>query len=275
MEKRVLGRGLDALIPKKSVSLMSNEYTYLPVTQIVSGVFQPRKEIRQNELEDLMNSIREKGIIQPIVVRKVSDQQFEVVAGGRRYQSAKLLGLKEIPVVIRDLSDQDTLIFAIVENLQRENLNPIDEAEAFKKLIDQFSFALDDIARFVGKDKTTVANALRLLKLPRKIIDAVRDGVISRSQARTILAVTDLKAQEELFNQIVIQKISVREVELSVQRIKKNKGKQDPFVKEVEDKLQQNLGTKVRVFNKKSNRGRIVIEYYSLDDLEKIVRRLS
>ncbi|UCC95047.1 MAG: ParB/RepB/Spo0J family partition protein [Candidatus Omnitrophota bacterium] len=273
MEKRVLGKGLDILIPKKPASLYPKEFTYLPLAKIKPGSYQPRQDIDPKELEELSRSIKEKGFIQPIVVRRVGDD-YEIVAGGRRYQSAKLLGLKEIPTIIKELDDKDALIYAIIENLQRKDLNPVEEAEALKRLMDEFAFNLEDVARFVGKDKSTIANALRLLKLPAQIKQALRKGVITRTQARTILGVEKREDQENLFRTIIKESLSVREIEKRARKLAKKKRNLDPFVVEAEEQMQKILGTKVRIFNKRNNRGRIVIEYYNLDDLERIAERL-
>ncbi|MCM8831289.1 MAG: ParB/RepB/Spo0J family partition protein [Candidatus Omnitrophica bacterium] len=274
MERKVLGKGLDALIPKNLQLTQAKEFTYLKISQLKEGKFQPRKEINQKEIEELASSIKEKGFIQPIVVRKI-DQDYEIVAGGRRYLAAKLLGLKEVPVIIKDLDDKDALVFAIVENLQRKDLNPLEEAQAFKRLIDEFKFTLDDLSKFISKDKTTISNTLRLLQLPQEIKDALKNGIISRSHARTLLAVEDPSTQYQLFYQILNSGLSVREIEKRVKIVSKKKKQFNPFVQEIEEKLQKIFGTKVRIFNKKNNKGRIIIEYYNLNDLERIVRRLT
>lgn len=275
-ERNALGKGLEALIPKKNNIIAKKEFAYLPVDKIQPGKYQPRQQIDIRELKDLAQSIKEKGIIQPIVVREIREGQYEIIAGGRRFEAVKSLGIKEIPTIIKELDDKDTLTWAIVENLQRVDLNPIEEAEAFKRLSDEFKFSLDDIAQFVGKDKTTVSNILRLLKLPPNIQEAVRKGIVSRSQARTILAVEDKEEQEKLFHQILTGGLTVRDIEKSVKAIsKKGSDSHDPFAKDLEDKIQRILGTKVRIFNKKNNSGKIVIEYYNLEDLERITGRIK
>lgn len=275
MEKKVLGKGLDVLIPKKAISEIAKDFVHLPINKISPGRYQPRKEMDVKELGELANSIKEKGLIQPIVVRRKGEDSYEIVAGGRRYQAAKSLGLNEIPTIIKELDDKNTLIYAIVENLQRQDLNPIDEAESFQQLIGQFGFTLEDIARVVGKDKTTIANTLRLQRLLPDIKEAVRKGIITRSQARTILGMETEEEQRRLFREILKDGLSVREIETRVQRASKKRKNIDPFVLEVEEKLQKTLGTKVRVFHKRNNRGRIVIEYYGLEDLERIIKRLG
>jgi len=274
MERKVLGKGLDALIPKKANYVLSREFIHLPISKIKPTLFQPRKLIDPEELKELAQSIKEKGFIQPIVVRKKGADSYEVVVGERRYQAANSLGLKEIPTIIKDVDDKEAFILAIVENLQRKDLNPIEEANAFKRLIDEYSFSLDDIAKFVGKDKTTVANSLRLLKLPLKIKRALEEGTISRTQARTILGVENPKKQEKLFQQILNEGLSVREIEKKVRATSRRNHPQDPFALEVEERLQKSLGTKVKIFNRHNNCGRIVIEYYTLKDLERIIKKI-
>jgi len=275
MERKVLGKGLEALIPKKTTAVLPREFTYLALDKIRPAKNQPRQEINSKELEELAQSIKEKGFIQPIVVRPSgsSPDNYEVVAGERRYQASKSLGLKEIPTIIKDLNDKDAFVLAIIENLQRKDLNPIEEAQAFKRLIDELKFTLEDIAQFVGKDKSTVVNTLRLLKLPEKIRKALQEGLISRTQARTILSAERLEAQEKLFYQILQEGLSVREIEKKARAVSRKKKTIDPFVLEIEERLQKILGTKAKIYHKRSNRGKIIIEYYTLDDLERIIKK--
>ncbi len=274
MGKKVLGKGLDALIPKKTAALLPKEFIHLPLDKIKPAKRQPRQEVGEKELWELAQSIKEKGLIQPIVVRKLEDGVYEVVAGERRYQAAKSLGLKELPTIVKDLDEKDSFIVAIIENLQRKDLNPIEEAQAFKRLMEEFNFSLEDIGQFVGKDKTTIANTLRLLRLPEKVKQALREGIISRSQARTILAVDAPAAQDRLFHQILKGGLSVRDIEKKARTTSKKKRKTDLFVVEVEQRLQKSLGTKVKISNKRNNCGRIVIEYYNLKDLERIIGKI-
>ena len=275
MERKVLGKGLDALIPKKTAAMLPKEFTYLPLDTIQPAQNQPRQEIDKKELEGLAQSIKEKGFIQPIVVRKIEGGGHEVVAGERRYQAAKSLGLKELPTIVKDLNEKDAFILAIIENLQRQDLNPIEEAHALRRLIEEFEFSLEDIAQFVGKDKTTVVNTLRLLKLPENIQQALKDGIITRTQARTILTAEKVSDQEKLFRQILKEGLSVRDIEKKARLSSSRKKKIDPFILEVEEKLQKKLGTKVKIYNKRNNRGRIVVEYYTLKDLERIIGRVK
>lgn len=278
MEKKVLGKGLEALIPRKAVSApsaeMPKEFVYLALDKIKTGAYQPRRHMDEKELRELGQSIKEKGFIQPIVVRKSGDF-FEVVAGGRRFEAARANGFERIPVMIKDIDDRDTLTLAIVENLQRSDLNPLDEALAFKRLMEEFEFTLDALARLVSKDKSTVANTLRLLKLAPDIQEALRKGLLSRSQARSILAAESAIEQRKLFEEILRGGMSVRDIEAKTQGTTKRKKTVDPFVAEAENEIQKKLGTKVRIINGKHNRGKIVIEYHSLDDFDRIVNRLK
>ena len=275
MERKVLGRGLDTLIPKKTAAMLPREFMRLSLSKIRAAKKQPRQRVSDKELEELIQSIKEKGFIQPIVVRSIAGGEYEVVAGERRYQAAKSLGLKEIPTIIKEIDEKEAFIIAIVENLQRQDLNPIEEAQAFRRLINEFKFSLENVAKFVSKDKTTVVNTLRLLKLPDNIKDALQKGIITRTQARTILGVEKIQAQEKLFHQILKEGLSVREIEKKVRLASPKKKVIDPFILEVEERLQKILGTKVKIFNKRNNRGRIVMEYYTLEDLERIIKRVK
>ena len=275
MERKVLGKGLEALIPRKKEE-KEEGFVSLSVEKIEPSPFQPRQEIDPQELEDLKTSIREKGIIQPIIVRKVGEK-FEIVAGGRRFQAAKSLGIKELPAIIREVSDKESLVLALVENLQRKNLNPIEEALAFKRLNEEFALTYEEIARFIGKDKTSISNTIRLLKLPQEIQEAVKKNIITFTQARAILGLEKEEEQKALFYKIIKEGFSVREIEVKVRRSlpKKKKRVIDPFVEEVEEKLRKSLGTKVKVLHKKNNQGKIIIQYHNLTDLQRIVEKLS
>lgn len=276
MEKKVLGKGLEALIPKKLTMDRGQEveYTFMDIQKIVPGKYQPREGIDKEELEELKKSIEQKGVLQPIIVRPIKGQSlFEIVAGNRRYEASKLLGKKEVPVIIKDLDDKETLLYAIVENLQRKDLNPIEEALSFKRLIDEFNFSLEDIAVHIGKDKSFVANMLRLLKLPEEIQNYLKKGEITYTQARTILSIENEELQKKFLEEILCHKLSVREIETKVRIFKKRGSLQDPFLSDIQERAQKRLGTKVRIYMKKGNKGKIVIEFYSLEDLERIIGR--
>ena len=275
MGKKVLGRGLEALIPKSAQGQKAQkEFVYLPMDSIREGKYQPRQHIDTGSVRELSKSIKEKGFIQPIVVRKLEDG-FEIVAGARRFQAAKLLGIKEIPTIIKNLNDKDTFMLAIMENLQRKNLNPLEEALAFKRLMDEFNLTLEGVGKALGKDKSSIANTLRLLKLPGEIQEALRKGIIARTQARTILGLATEKEQIDIFHQILKKGLSVRDLEKHVKKVSlKARKSLDPFVVDMEEKFQKALGTKVRIMNKKGNKGKIIIEYYSAGDLERIAKKI-
>lgn len=275
MEKRVLGRGLEALIPKNLQTIVPQEFVYLQLDKIQPANKQPRQEIDKDELKELTQSIKEKGIIQPIVVRKANEGKYEIVAGERRFRAAKTLNLNKIPAVVKDIDDKEAFVLAIIENLQRTDLNPLEEAQAFRKLAEEFAFSLEAIARFTGKNKTTVSNALRLLKLPDNIQQALKVGQITRTQARAILSAGKIQEQQKLFHQLLKDGLSVREIEKKARLVSPKKRKADSFVAEVEEELQQVLGTKVKIFNCRNNRGRIVVEYYTVEDLERIIKKIK
>ena len=276
MERKVLGKGLEALIPKKIEQRNSdNEFDNLPLLKIKLGKYQPRQKIEPAELKELSQSIKEKGFIQPIVVRKAEEGNFEVVAGARRFQVANLLGLSEIPALIKELDDKETFMIAIAENLQRKDLNPLEEALAFKRLMEEFGLSYEEIGNFLGKDKTSVINTVRLLKLPGDIRDALSRRLLTSTQARTILALENENDQRKLFGQILKEGLSVREIERRVRKSSpRARRPQDPFVNDIEEKFQRAIGTKVRINNRKNNCGKIIIEYYSLGDLERIIKHI-
>ena len=207
-----------------------------------------------------------------MIVRKKGDY-FEIVAGSRRYYASKSLGLNKLPVVIRDLNDQDALIFSVIENLQRQDLNPIEEAQSFKRLTEEFGLSVEEISRLLGKDRTTIVNLSRLLKLPEVIQEALRDGKITASQGRTLLALESEKEQLSLFERLLKEKVSVRRLEEVVRRKKANRKAVEPYLKAAQDNLQKTLGRKIRIISQ-GKRGKVVIEYYSQEDLENLIRAL-
>jgi len=274
MERRALGKGLDALIPQKTAVVEEKELNYIPVSKIKPSLYQPRLKMDNKELEELKASIKEQGLIQPILVRKAGEE-YEVVAGHRRFHASKSLGMKELPAIVKDLTDQETFLYALVENIQRKDLNPIEEAQAYKRFYEEFGLTYEAIAGMVGKDKTSVSNTLRLLRLPPEIQDALKQDLITRTQARTILGLDGHKQQKELFYKILKDGLTVREIEEKVRKVSVRKKKKCPFTAETEEKIKKSLGTKVRIFNKKNNSGKIVIEYYNLNDLERLTRKLT
>ena len=279
MENRALGKGLSALIPDK-VNKGAGEVTFLKTELIQDNPFQPRTHYDENKLAELKASIKEKGILVPILVR-LKDGKHEVVAGERRLKAARSLNVPEIPAIIREVSDQEALVLALVENIQREELNPIEEAEAYKKLIEEFRYTQDMVAESVGKDRSTITNLLRLLKLPAEIQQSVYGGELSVGHARALLSVESPGEQKRLFDLAIKKGLSVRELEElvrtggkdSARRAKTQKAR-DHEVAALEEQLQNVLGTKVSIQARKK-KGKIVIEYYSLDDLDRIIAKIK
>jgi len=295
MEKKALGKGLAALLGEKqaekyqkAVPLFSDagsvknkgDVLYLEINKIKAGKFQPREDFDDQKLQELISSIKEKGVLQPILVRK-SESGFEIIAGERRFRAAKSLALDKITAIIKDVKDDDALIISLMENIQREGLNPIEEAHAFQQLIDKFNFIQDNIAKALGKDKATISNILRLLKLPSDIQRHIAKGQISLGHAKVILATDDAQKQRKLCQMIISNSLSVRELENLVntslpQRKRKAATAKttDPYVLEFERSLQLALGTKVRIVAHKK-RGKILIDYYSPQDLERIINLIK
>ncbi|MFH1782019.1 MAG: ParB/RepB/Spo0J family partition protein [Candidatus Omnitrophota bacterium] len=285
MEKRVLGRGLGALIPDKASQSQSKildssiiqGIANIPIDKINANKYQPREGFDKQSLEDLAASIREKGVIQPVLVR-AKGSEYELIAGERRYRAAKSLNLTHIPAIIKDVSDLDSFELAIIENVQRENLNPIDQAKAYKRLIDEFNLTQEKIADTIGKDRATVANIVRLLKLPQKIQENVSRGTISMGHAKAILGLQDPQEQMRLFTKLVKNDLSVRDTERYAKNIstgqKKTIKEKDPNLTSLEEELRNALGTKVKIIRSKKG-GKIEIEFYSDNDLEKIITLLK
>ena len=277
MENRALGKGLSALIPEKVETAKAEGVSYLKTELIKDNSLQPRTNYNDEKLNELKASIKEKGVLQPILVRE-KNGYYEVVAGERRLRAARALNLAEVPVIIKSVTDQEALVLALVENIQRQELNPIEEAEAFRKLIEDFQFTQDSVAHSVGKDRSTISNALRLLKLPNDMLKSVYDSHLSVGHARALLAVESPTERKRLFDLVLKKGLSVRELENLVQarnksgaRRDKQKAVKDHEIVSLEEDLQRTLGTKVRIISK-AKRGNIVIDYYSTDDLDRILR---
>ena len=285
MEKRGLGRGLGALIPEREIeehsqgSIPKEHIRYLPVEQIKPNPYQPRENFDSQSLEELVASIKEKGIIQPIIVRH-SASGYELIAGERRWRAAKSLNLKEIPVIVRQAKDEESLELALIENIQRQNLSPIEEAHAYKHLMEQFGFTQEKIAQTVGKARASVANTLRLLKLPLEIQEMLKKGQLSFGHGKVLLELEDVQKQLALSRQIVSKSLSVRELEnLVFQHHKARPAKvvsetrKLPHLKAIEEELRQILGTKVKIASG-PKRGTMHIEFYSQEDLERIYNQI-
>jgi len=273
MEKKALGRGLAALIPETGIAKTDN-IVYLRITEIKPSKYQPRESFDPQKQAELAASIKEKGVVQPILVRRSQDG-YELIAGERRVRAVKSLAIEKIPAIIKECSDQDVLEIALIENIQREQLNPIEEAHAYKRLIDEFEFTQEKIAQVVGKDRSSVANSLRLLGLPEKIQELLASGKISTGHAKLILSLENANERNILCDNILRRLLSVREAENLLFKLKqkpttKIKSAKDNNVIIIEEELQKILGTKINIDHKKK-RGKIVIEYYSAQDLERIL----
>jgi ParB family transcriptional regulator, chromosome partitioning protein len=285
VSKRALGKGIDALF-QTTVSETEEHpgLASVPLARVLPNPNQPRKEFNEDALNELAASIRENGIIQPIIVEEQSDGMYMIVDGERRYRAARLAGLEEIPIIIRRFTEEEKLEIALIENIQREDLTPIEEAKAYKNLIDTSALSQEELATKIGKNRSTVANSLRLLKLPEDMQTAINNRELTAGHARAILAVVNPADQRIMFNRIMSQGLSVREAEdLSAdlnKGIRSTAGKPDkvpkqkqPELSEIEQKLINRLGTKVTVRGT-GRKGSIEISYFSMDDLERVVELL-
>lgn len=291
VKKNGLGKGLDSLIPanksvksssssassteKKEDDLKTGE-TLLNINMVEPNRKQPRKNFEEDALDELAESIKQHGILQPLLVRKNKDY-YEIIAGERRWRAAKRAKLKEVPVIVKDYTEQEIVEIGLIENIQRENLNPIEEAMAFKKLLTEFHLKQDEVAERVSKSRTAVTNSMRLLKLNEKVQQMIVDDMITTGHARALLAIEDQEQQYVLANKIFDEKLSVRETEKLIKSLKapkKEKAKRevenDFIYRDLEEKMKSVMGTKVHVNQKRNGKGKIEIEYYSQDDLERI-----
>ncbi|MCC6542942.1 MAG: ParB/RepB/Spo0J family partition protein [Nitrospirae bacterium] len=279
-KKMALGRGLGTLIPGAAATTGAKDnresISELELTRIIPNKYQPRQFFEDTALSELADSIREHGVIQPIIVRHITDGAYELVAGERRWRAAQIAGLSKIPVVIKDLSNEKSLEIALIENLQRENLNPVESAQGYRRLTEEFGLTQEEIAARVGKERSTVTNYLRLLTLPVKIQEYLSRSVITTGHAKAILSFTNRNDQLRFADYIVKKGSSVRETELLAKRWGISKGKKkvvepkDVAIRDVELRLQRMLGTKVTIQEEKKG-GKIVVEYYSVDDLTRIL----
>ena len=276
---RRLGRGLADIIETtpQSSSTGPSSFVLLRTDQIRPGRFQPRATIHESALEELKASIKRSGVIEPIVVRPLAHGTYEVVAGERRLRATQALGIQEIPSIIKTLSDKEALEHSLVENIQRENLNPMEEAKGYERLLDEFGYTQEDIASAVGKDRATIANVLRLLALPEEIQHGLRDAAISAGHAKALLSIEDRARQLELYRKASGGKLSVRQTEAIAGTLatrRRRVRRVDPQLRQLEDALRQSLSTKVSVFARKTG-GRIVIEFFSQDDLTRLLQALK
>ncbi len=276
--RKVLGRGLEALIPGPAVAepQPGEKVTEVSIDVIEANPFQPRRNFDDTRLKELADSIRNDGVLQPVVVRR-KGAHFELIMGERRLQAARLAGMPSIPVVVRDVKDADALRLAIVENIQRENLNAIEEAQAYRRLISEFGISQGDVATMVGKDRSSVANTLRLLNLPEEVQKMVEAEAITGGHARALLTLPTQKEQTALAHRIVQHNLSVRQVEAEVGLVRRRKEsmgrppKEKPaHLTDLERAFSQHLGTRVSIDEKRGGKGRIAIEFYTYDDFERL-----
>lgn len=292
-----LGKGLDSLIPdngkvseqEKKVKVVEKVIekivekpaeVRLKIHQIEPNREQPRKKFDEEALQELSESIRQFGILQPLIVQERKDY-YEIIAGERRWRAAKLVGLKEVPVIIRKMSEQEIVEISLIENIQRENLNPMEEAAAYKRLLTEFQLKQEEVAERVGKSRTAVTNSMRLLKLDERVQQMVVEGMLSTGHARAILSIEDPELQFQTANQIYNGNLSVREAERLVKKIGKDKPakkekdfQQDAVFQDLEEKMKAALGTKVSINRKNEKKGKIEIEYYSIEELERLMEIL-
>lgn len=274
MQKKGLGKGLSALIPERYEEKKEERIAYVNLERIKPNPLQPRENFNQKRLEELIASIKEKGVLQPVIARP-KEGAYELIAGERRLRAAKALGIEEVPVIVKDVSDADALELSLIENIQREELNPIEEAKAFQKLIDEFGFSQEEVAKAVGKERATISNAIRLLGLPKRAQEMVANGELTMGHGRALLALSGEHTILKFANRIVRKSLSVRETENIVSKKKSHISKiktpkmKDHKVMFFEEELQRVLGTKVKIQHGKK-RGKIQVDYYSLEDLERI-----
>lgn len=276
-KKFALGKGLGALIPEESIIEEKNTNLLIPLNKIKSNSDQPRKNFDSDKIVELAESIKHHGIIQPLILKKVADE-YIIVAGERRWRAAKSLGLKEVPAIIMDLSDKQVLEISLIENIQRQDLNPIEEAMAYKKLLSDFKLTQEELSKRIGKSRTAITNSMRLINLDERVQVYLIEGVISEGHGRALLAISDGDIQYELSQRIIDEKLSVREIERIVKGILTNNEKSkekvnkelNSYYRDIKDRLQEYFGTKVNLSNKK-NKGKIEIEYYSEEDLQRIL----
>ena len=291
VKRNGLGKGLDSLIPNKTEKTVKTENKpeqkneesqnssgeiLVKINQVEPNREQPRKEFDEDSLMELADSIKQFGILQPLLVQKRKDY-YEIIAGERRWRAAKIAGIKEVPIIIRDYTDQEIVEISLIENIQRENLNPIEEAMAYKRLLEEFHLKQDEVAERVSKSRTAVTNSMRLLKLSPRVQQMIVDDMISTGHARALLAIDDEEQQYQLANRIFDEKLSVRETEKLVKALKnpkkevKKQKQEHTFVYDnIEEQMKNIIGTKVSVNPKANGKGKIEIEYYSEEELERI-----
>lgn len=285
--RKGLGRGLDSMIPervdeseivkkKKSNDNVSRE-TLVNISEIEPNRSQPRKNFNEDGIHELADSIKQYGIIQPLILQK-KDKYYEIIAGERRWRAAKMAGLKKIPAIIKNYNSQEIMEIALIENIQREDLNPIEEGLAYQKLIEEFNLKQDEVAEKVSKSRSTITNAMRLLKLDKRVQLMIIDDMISNGHGRALLGIEASDLQYQIATKIFDEKLSVRETETLIKKLDEKPKKKEEIneaevviYKDLEDKIREIIGTKVSIHKKAKNKGKIEIEYYSNEELERII----
>ena len=293
VKKKGLGKGLDSLIPEKSNKPLAKEpaeekresesgsgIQMMKINMVEPNRDQPRKKFDEDAILELADSIKQFGVLQPLLVRKNKDY-YEIIAGERRWRAAKQAGVKEVPVIVKEYTEQEIVEIGLIENIQRENLNPIEEAIAYKRLLTEFNLKQDEVAERVSKSRTAVTNSMRLLKLDERVQQMIIDDMISTGHARALLAIEDKEQQYILANKVFDEKLSVRDTEKLVKELKKpKKEKEKPVIQnafvyeDLEERIKSIIGSKVHVNHKANGKGKIEIEYYSDNDLERIFELL-
>ena len=273
--KKGLGRGLSSLLGDTSKKIQTNK---IPIKDLIRNKFQPRKYFDKENLQELTSSIKERGVIQPIIVRpdKSSENKYEIIAGERRWLASQNAGLHEVPVVILNVDDVKSLEFAIVENVQRQDLNPIEEARGYQKLVDEFNYNQEKLSQFIGKSRSYIANSLRLLSLPEQVLTMVEQGDLSAGHARSLI---NLNNSVEVAKKIIQKKLSVRQSEILVRQYRDKKfklvSKKDSNILNLQKTLEEKTGLNVSISNKKNNSGTISFEYQDLDQLDKLIETIK
>ncbi|WP_416199043.1 MAG: Chromosome partitioning protein, ParB family [Sporanaerobacter sp.] len=286
-KKKGLGKGLSALIPDEPIEDFINfdeekdNILSIDISQIKPNKNQPRKEFDEKSLKELSDSIKTYGVIQPIIVRKIG-KNYEIIAGERRWRASKIAGLEEVPCLVKDVEEFESIKMALIENIQREDLNPIEEAKAFRELMDNYNLTQEEVSQIVGKSRSYIANSIRLLNLDKKTLDYIEEGSLSSGHGRALLSIGDENERAKIANEIINKKLNVRDTEELAKNMKKskkhlqNKSKEtyrDPIILNLEEELMAYLGTKVQIAEGK-NKGKIEIEYYGDEDLERILETI-
>ena len=273
-----LGKGLGALIPEENDKTSEGGKILIPINNIKSNIEQPRKSFDNDKIIELAESIKQHGIIQPLIVSKDKDDFYSIVAGERRWRAAKIVGIKEVPVIVMDLTDKEILEVSLIENIQRQDLNPIEEAIAYKKLLTEFKLTQEELSKRMGKSRTAITNVMRLINLDSRVQQYLIEGVLSEGHGRTLLSLNNEDLQYEIAQKVIDEEMSVRQLESLIKSLTANKKENkkeivkdlNPYYKDIREKLQDYFGTKVNLTSKK-NKGKIEIEYYSEEDLQRIL----